>query len=119
MGSFAEACTDDIVPFIKTWMAACIPIRELFPKPVRGSPNPRDQYKRSRGNGQEGGGCRAYLTFHGVPEAHVGAAVHGPGVILAEAEREGHVCRGGQPLHHGAVVVPRVATQGPFLPGVA
>lgn len=44
MGSFAEACTEDIVPFMNTWMAACIPIRELFPKPFCGSPNPADLY---------------------------------------------------------------------------
>lgn len=84
MGSFAEACTEDIVPFMKTWMAACIPIRELFPRPVFGSPKPIDLYthqkgKRPRTDRLQGG---AYLTFHGVPEAHVGAAVHGPGVIL-------------------------------------
>lgn len=45
MGSFAELCTEDIDPFMKTWTAACIPIRELFPKPVFGSPNPAGSIK--------------------------------------------------------------------------
>lgn len=40
MGSFAEPCTDDMDPFMNTWTAACMPIVELFPNPVCGSPNP-------------------------------------------------------------------------------
>lgn len=40
MGSFAEPCTDDMDPFMNTWTAACMYLRELLPNPVRGSPNP-------------------------------------------------------------------------------
>lgn len=40
MGSFAEPCTEDMDPFMNTWTAACMPMRELFPNPVCGSPNP-------------------------------------------------------------------------------
>lgn len=45
MGSLAEPCTDDIDPFMKTWMAACMPIRVLPPKPVRGSPKPAAEHR--------------------------------------------------------------------------
>lgn len=44
MGSFAEPCTEDMDPFMNTCRAACMPMRELFPTPVRGSPNPNDKY---------------------------------------------------------------------------
>lgn len=65
------------------------------------------------------GGGASWLTFHGVPEAQVGAAVHGSGVVLAQAEGELHVCRRWEPLHHVPVVVARVPTQRAFLSGIA
>jgi len=40
MGSLAEPCTEDMDPFMNTCRAACMPLWELFPIPVRGSPNP-------------------------------------------------------------------------------
>lgn len=47
-GSFAEPCTDDMDPFMNTWMAACMPIRELLPNPVCGSPNPAGNQVQSK-----------------------------------------------------------------------
>lgn len=73
-----------------------------------------------------GGGAQPHLrpgvlalTFHRVPEAHVGAAVHGPGVVVGQAQGELHLGRGRQALGHVAVVASRVATQRALLRGVA
>lgn len=63
-------------------------------------------------------GGQAYLTFQSVPEAHVGTAVHGPGVVVRQTESELHLCRGWQPLNHVTIVVPGVTGQGALAPGI-
>ena len=59
------------------------------------------------------------VTFQCVPEAPVGEAVEGVGLVLGQADHRVHVRRGGEAGHAPWVVVARVAQQRPLAVGFA
>lgn len=121
----AEPCTEDMEPFMKTCRALCMVLWPSTAVPVSASVKPA-------GQGQKGDHSQVSVisfpgmnewsrkeTFDGVPEAPVGEAIHGPGLVLGEAQDKFHVGRRWESARAVGVVISRVTQQRPLAGGVA